>query len=170
VEARRVGRLPHIGASAAERIDTGFERVPARIVRADTTSRHDPGAGRHRTLLRAVAKPIPGGRPAIVSETCLARLDRLRAFRHRERNAHGFDLDLGIVTERRAEAGESFDILRVEVMVVLDRDRPSDAPNRARVPLGTRMDGCAWTPARRFWHRTRKRQEALPPRVGYRNA
>lgn len=121
----------HICASAAEKIYSGFERVLARIVREDDASRHDRGGGWHRQLLQEVATPIPGGRPAIVSETCLARLDRLRAFRHRERNTYGFDLDLGIVLERSAEAVEAFDIFRAEVMTFLDRDMLSDAPDRA---------------------------------------
>ena len=50
-------------------------------------------------------------------------------FRHRERNTYGFDLDLGVVLERSAEAVEAFDIFRAEVTTFLDRDGPSDVPD-----------------------------------------
>ena len=120
----------HICASAAEKIYTGFERVLVRIVRDDDGARHDRAAGWHRQLLQDVATAIPGGRPAVVSEACLARLDRLRAFRHRERNTYGFDLDLGIVLERSAEAVAAFDPFQAEITRFLDRDRRSEAPDR----------------------------------------
>lgn len=42
-------------------------------------------------------------------------LDRLRAFRHRERNTYGINLDFGIVVERAREAVEGFGIFRDEV-------------------------------------------------------
>jgi hypothetical protein len=52
---------------------------------------------------------------AIVSAECYARLDRLRAFRHRERNTHGLNLALDIVLPRAREAIGAVSMLHADV-------------------------------------------------------
>ena len=75
--------------------------------------------GWHAALLRRMAHPFPGVREAIVSADCLRRLDRLRAFRHRERNSYGTGPDVGIVIGRGHEAVETFAVFRAEVLEFL---------------------------------------------------
>ncbi len=50
-------------------------------------------AGYHRELLWRMKIPIPGVRPALLSEESYKLLDSLRAFRHFFRHAYGVELD-----------------------------------------------------------------------------
>ena len=45
------------------------------------------------TLLQRMAEELPGVRPPVLSKDSLQILDRLRAFRHRERDSYAQDLD-----------------------------------------------------------------------------
>ncbi len=105
----------HICASATEKIYTGLERIMARIATEIDQAPVGHAAGWHRTLLQRIANPFPERRDAVISRECYERLDRLRAFRHRERNTYGLDLDLGIVLDRSAEAIAAFAAFRGEV-------------------------------------------------------
>ncbi|MDC7789792.1 hypothetical protein PQJ75_26845 [Rhodoplanes sp. TEM] len=79
--------------------------------------------GWHVSLLKRMAHPFPDVRDAVISEDCFVALDRLRAFRHRERNSYGFILDVGIVLERAAQTGPAVERFRLEVEAFLDRLR-----------------------------------------------
>lgn len=107
--------LVHILASATEKIYTGCERVMSRIAQEVDGSRIGHGDGWHNALLRRVANPFPGVREAIVSQECYAQLDRLRAFRHRERNTYGLNLDLDVVLQRAREAIAAVHLFHQEV-------------------------------------------------------
>lgn len=71
--------------------------------------------GWHTALLRRMAHPFPDVRKAVISDDCYKQLDRLRAFRYRERNTYGAHLDFDIVVERSREAVAAFDLFRHEV-------------------------------------------------------
>jgi hypothetical protein len=110
----------HVCASATEKRYTGCERVMARIANEFDRAPVARSDGWHAALLRRMAHPFPGVRDAIITARCHHLLDRLRAFRHRERNTYGINLDLDIVLERSREAVETFAIFRAEVMSRLD--------------------------------------------------
>jgi len=96
--------LAHVLASATEKIYTGCERVMSHIAREVDGARIGHSEEWHAALLRRMANPFPGVRRAIISAECYAQLDRLRAFRHRERNTYGLNLDLDVVVQRANEA------------------------------------------------------------------
>jgi hypothetical protein len=75
--------------------------------------------GWHVALLRRMACPYPGLRPAIISAECFALLDKLRSFRHRERNSYGVRPDFEIVVERGREAIAGLSMFREEVLAFL---------------------------------------------------
>lgn len=101
-----------ICASAAEKVYTGCERIMARLA-AEVDGLPVPHSeGLHMALLRRMARPYPGVRSAVISGECYAVLDKLRAFRHRERNTYGINLDFGIVVERGREAVAGFGSFR----------------------------------------------------------
>ena len=106
-------------ASAAEKIYTGCERIMGRLAAEIDQSRVVHADGWHAALLRRMAHPFPGVRNAIISESCYALLDKLRAFRHRERNTYGVNLDFEIVVERAREAVLGFNLFRDEVRAFL---------------------------------------------------
>ncbi|GJE58355.1 ribonuclease toxin HepT-like protein [Methylobacterium trifolii] len=118
----------HICASAAEKIYTGFERVMASIA-ANVDAAPIPHLdGWHRSLLRRMANDVPGIRAPVISSDCYQRLDRPRAFRHRERNTYGLGLDFDIVLERCEEIVGAFDLFRREVRSFLARPAAVDPP------------------------------------------
>jgi hypothetical protein len=49
----------------------------------------EAGEGWHRSLILRMANPFGAARPAALSAETVAELDKLRAFRHRERNSYG---------------------------------------------------------------------------------
>src|SRR5580700_2558498 len=71
--------------------------------------------GWHAALLRRMAHPFPNVRKAVISDECYRQMDRLRAFRHRERNTYGTSLDFDIVVERSREAVAAFDVFHSDV-------------------------------------------------------
>lgn len=98
----------HICASATEKIYTGCERVMASLAAEIDRAPISRADGWHAALLRRMANPYPGVRGAVISQESLGLLNKLRAFRHRERNAYSFSLDFEIVVER---AGNALDAL-----------------------------------------------------------
>jgi hypothetical protein len=77
------------------------------------------GEAWHRTLLSRMSQSFRG-RNAIVSQETLALLDRMRAFRHRERNTYGFHLDTAIVLERGREVIRAYNGLADDVRRFLE--------------------------------------------------
>lgn len=95
-------------ASGIEKIYTGCERVMDMIAREIDGAPVSHAEGWHASLLKRIANPFPGVREAAISEDTYAALDRLRSFRHRERNSYGLSLDPEIVVERAGEAKGAF--------------------------------------------------------------
>lgn len=118
-------------ASATEKIYTGCERVMARFTAEVDQAPVIHSQGWHSALLRRMANPFPGIRPAVISRETHASLDALRAFRHRERNSYGGNLDLSIVAERGHEAIAGFNALRDDVRAFFVRDQTdNDGPEK----------------------------------------
>jgi hypothetical protein len=109
----------HVCASATEKIYTGCERVMARLASEIDGVPVSHSDGWHMALLRRIARPYPDLRSAIISAECYAILDKLRSFRHRERNSYGVRLDFDIVIERGREALSGLSIFRNEVLAFL---------------------------------------------------
>jgi len=108
-----------ICATATAKIYTGCERVMARLATDVDGSAVAHADGWHVGLLGRMANPFPGVREAVISRECYTVLDKLRAFRHRERNTYGINLDYGVVVKRASEAIIGFDIFRDEVRIFL---------------------------------------------------
>jgi hypothetical protein len=113
-------------ASAAEKIYTGCERVMARLAAEVDQSPVVHSDGWHAALLRRMANPFPGVRGPFISKECYGVLDKLRAFRHRERNTYGINLDFGIAVERAHEAVSGFDVFCREVRAFLGHSHKDD--------------------------------------------
>jgi hypothetical protein len=109
----------HVCASATEKIYTGCERVMARLASDIDGAPLTRSDGWHMALLRRMACPYPGLRPAVISADCFALLDKLRSFRHRERNSYGVRLDFDIVVGRGREAIAGLAMFRSEVLAFL---------------------------------------------------
>ena len=58
----------------------------------------------------------------VISKQCFALVDKLRSFRHRERNTYGFNLDFPISVERAREAVESFALFRTKIRAFFKRN------------------------------------------------
>jgi hypothetical protein len=108
-------------ASGVEKVYTGCERVMSKIAAEIDGAKVDPNEGWHVSLLKRMVHPFPGVREAVISEECFKELDRLRAFRHRERNSYGLVLDPEIVLERAVQASEAFEKFRSEVSVFAEK-------------------------------------------------
>ena len=118
----------HMLASAIEKIYTGCERVMARLA-SDVDGAPVSHAGHwHVTVLKRLAHPFPDVRGAVFSPETYAKLDRLRSFRHRERNSYGIDLDPSIVLDRASEAGATFSLFKHEVTCFMARQERPDGP------------------------------------------
>jgi hypothetical protein len=115
----------HICASATEKIYSGCERIMAIIVREIDGLAFTRSERWHSALLRRVAQTASGARSAIISEKCYLAIDRLRAFRHLERNTYGINLDIDIVVERSRDAISAFALFRAEVSHFLTLDPQS---------------------------------------------
>ena len=111
----------HICASATEKVYTGCERVMAWLASEIDGAPIAKSDAWHSTLLHRMANPMPPARDAILSAECYALLDRLRSFRHRERNSYGINLDLEIVLDRAAEAVTAFHIFRFDIETFLTK-------------------------------------------------
>jgi hypothetical protein len=103
-DGQEAWELAHVLASATEKIYTGCERVMSHIAWEVDGVRIGHSEEWHAALLRRMANPFPEVREAIISAECYTQLDRLRAFRHRERNTYGLNLDLDVVVQRANEA------------------------------------------------------------------
>lgn len=130
-----------ICASASEKVYTGCERVMARIATEVDGVAVSHSDGWHVALLRRMAKPYPGVRGPIISGECYAVLDKLRAFRHRERNNYGINLDFGIVVERGGEAVAGFAMFSLEVRAFFGR---SDADDKIKDDAPTFSRSTKW--------------------------
>jgi len=129
-DGQEAWELTHVLASATEKIYTGCERVMSRIAQEVDGARIGRGEGWHHALLRRMVHPFPGIREAIISIECYAQLDRLRAFRHRERNTYGLNLDLDIVLQRANEAIVAVDKFHEKVRAFFaGRSNDAAAPN-----------------------------------------
>jgi hypothetical protein len=91
-------------ASAVEKIYTGCERVMERIARHIDNKPIDHAHAWHAELLTRMKSDFPPIRKSVVSEETYQVLDRLRGFRHRERNSYGNRLGPDIVALRTDEA------------------------------------------------------------------
>ncbi|MBP2291825.1 hypothetical protein [Azospirillum rugosum] len=79
-------------ASGVEKAYSGVERMLKMI--ASTIDGSVPkDEAWHRTLLVRMGVALPAVRPPVLSGGTLSAFDRLRAFRHRERNSYVGDLD-----------------------------------------------------------------------------
>jgi hypothetical protein len=112
-------------ASATEKIYTGCERVMARIANQVDGVKVVHGENWHRVLLDRMRHPF-GGRGPIVTPETYDLLNRMRSFRHRERNTYGFDLDPEIVFERAREVVQAYDALAADVRRFLDAQEDTD--------------------------------------------
>lgn len=109
-------------ASAAEKIYTGCERVMSR-----PASEHDQlpvihAEGWHTALLWRMANPLPDRRGPVISHELHGLMNRLRAFRHHERNTYGSGVEHGIVVVRATEAVAGYDRFSDEVRLFLLHD------------------------------------------------
>ena len=72
------------------------------LVAAACENHLDPGGGYYRLLLKRMHTPVPGVRPAIVSDEALPLIDNLRRFRQIVWHAYNAEIDsrqLGIMLE-----------------------------------------------------------------------
>ncbi len=118
----------HVFASATEKVYTGCERVMARIAALIDGAPLDRGEGWHVALLQRMANPYADIRPAVISDPCLTALNRLRAFRHRERNSYGLRLDPDIVRQRAQEVEPALSQFHGEVLAMFAALKATDKP------------------------------------------
>lgn len=118
----------HVFASATEKVYTGCERVMARVATLIDGAPLDRGEGWHVALLQRMANPYADIRPAVISETCLIALNRLRAFRHRERNSYGLRLDPDIVLARAQEVEATLSRFHSEIHALFAALSPINKP------------------------------------------
>ena len=114
-------------ASGVEKIYTGCERLMAMIAASVDGARVEHSEGWHISLLKRMANPFPDVRAAVISEQTYKALDRLRSFRHRERNTYGLVLDTDIVVERAHQTIEAFGQFSLELAVFVAAMNSSDA-------------------------------------------
>jgi hypothetical protein len=91
-------------ASAIEKIYGGCERAMAIVAKSVDGQAMEVGDGWHRALILRMANPFGASRPAALSAETVAELDKLRSFRHRERNSYGSALKGERVIEIAADA------------------------------------------------------------------
>lgn len=102
-------------ASAVEKIYSGCERVMAIIANEVDGAKVERGDGWHVSLLKRMSHPFGDAREPVISTETYLMLDRLRSFRHRERNTYGLVLDADIVVERAGQTALAFDAFRKDV-------------------------------------------------------
>jgi hypothetical protein len=107
-ERQALWEAAHVCASATEIIYTGCERIMAHVAREVDDAPVAHSDGWRAALPRHMAHPFPGVRNSVISDECYRQTDRLRAFRHRERNTYGTNLDFDIVVEQSGEAVTTF--------------------------------------------------------------
>ncbi len=80
------------------------------------------------SLASPQANPYTDIRLAVISATRLIALNRLRAFRHRERNSCGLRLEPDIVLDRAQEIDASLSQFHSEVLAMFVALKPTDGP------------------------------------------
>jgi hypothetical protein len=91
-------------ASAIEKIDAGCERAMAIVTKSVDGQAIEAGDGWHRSLILRMANPFGTRRPAAFSAETVAELNKMRPFRHRERNSYGSALKAERVIDIAADA------------------------------------------------------------------
>jgi hypothetical protein len=86
-------------ASVVEKAYSGLERVMERVCVEVDGAPLSRVADWHAALLRRMSHAYPNRRPALLAPETVDMLQRLRAFRHRERNTYGS----GLLPDRVAE-------------------------------------------------------------------
>ncbi len=94
----------HVGGSSAEKLYMGMERIMLLLATGVDRGALEKTSSWHLHLLRRMGEPVEGRRAAILTAGLCAALDRLRAFRHRERNSYAADLRPVTVVQRAEEA------------------------------------------------------------------
>jgi hypothetical protein len=103
-------------ASNITKLYTGCEKILEYLAKnVDKAPITHSDGGWHAKLLKRMSQPYRDIRPQIISETLFTELDRLRAFRHRERTSYGADLIGSIVADRAKEMADAADLFRREV-------------------------------------------------------
>lgn len=102
-------------ASGVEKIYTGRERVMAMIAQRVDGAKIDRDVGWHIALLKRMAHPYPDVRGPVIGQETYRALDWLRAFRHRERNTYGAQLDEALVEERAEETADAYARFKADV-------------------------------------------------------
>ncbi len=96
-ELAKPDRNPRVLGSVMHDFYNCCERVFRRIGAAMNGTAHR-GEAWHKELLFRMTVPVPGIRPAVISEDLAAELDEFLSFRHLFRNIYGFELKGGRVT------------------------------------------------------------------------
>jgi hypothetical protein len=91
-------------ASAVEKIYGGCERIMLALAKNVDSKPVEADEGWHRSLLHRMSNPFGSTRPALLSTRTFAELEKLRSFRHRERNSYGSALIVERVLELAADA------------------------------------------------------------------
>ncbi|WAJ28840.1 hypothetical protein [Antarcticirhabdus aurantiaca] len=112
--------------SGIEGIYSGIEGVLKALLVAADGEVHAEGGAWHARLLAQAAEPT-GRRPPIISQAVFDRLDRLRAFRHVERNTYAHLLRAGDVERNVQILVEAFPAFEVEILDFLSSFDPADA-------------------------------------------
>jgi len=115
-------------ASGVEKVYTGCERVMKRVAE-EIDEAPIKGDAWHATLLKRMANHYPGQRGNLISQETFDALDKVRAFRHRERNSYGTKLNTDIVMQRADECIQAFelfmkDVLQFKHKMLNEGDRP----------------------------------------------
>jgi hypothetical protein len=94
MRADRIGRWMGVSAiaSGVEKVYSGTERM-MKLIASGIDGAVPNDEAWHRTLLLRMGVSLPDVRPPVLSATTVTCLDRLRSFRHRERNSYAADLD-----------------------------------------------------------------------------
>lgn len=111
-------------ASGVENIYTGLERVMALVASKIDGERVDHTDGWHATLLRRLSNPFPEVRDAILSPDCYRLMNEIRAFRHRERNTYGMQLDLNLVKAKASQTVAAFSMFKADLTAFEDSATP----------------------------------------------
>lgn len=110
-------------ASNTTKLYSGCERIMEYFTKEiDKAPIGRDDGGWHAKLLKRMAEPYPDIRAAIISAALFDQFDRLRSFRHFERNSYGWSLDGQIVAERAGEMADAADLFCSEVHLLLRTD------------------------------------------------
>ena len=79
----------------------------------------------HAALLRRMALPVPGVRPAPLSKETFLLLDALRGFRHFFRHAYMTSVDPGLLQSNLQRTRQVHSLLHRDITEFLDQIRPA---------------------------------------------